>query len=195
MPQDFFPNVKLDVPKLRDILGTLYAANDAAERWDQALRIGRTALGFIDSESVETRDADVEMVLGLALVYLVRQRVVPTTRMRAAVEAYFVSQGWTAVRSRELMHGLERLPDKPSTIEEKLVADGEAWTRLGILGFTRTAVSTAAQGNALEQIVEAVHKNVHRRMFTRTAQSRSIALRDELRDMLQRLRKVFESEA
>jgi hypothetical protein len=194
MPQDFFPQVKLDIPKLRDLLGTLYIANDTSERWDHALRIGHTALGFIDSELAETRDADMEMVLGLALVYLVRQKVVPTLRMRAAVEAYFVSQGWTALRSRDLMHGLDRLPDKPSTLEEKLVADAEAWTRLGVLGIARACAAIGAQGGALEQIVETVHKNVHRRMFTRVAQSRSIALRDELRDFLQRLRKVFEQE-
>ena len=194
MPQDFFPQVKLDVPKLRDLLGALYAANDVSERWDQALRLGHTALGFISPDQAETRDADVEMVLGLALVYLVRQKVVPTLRMRAAVEAYFVSQGWTALRSRELMHGLDRLPDKPHTVEEKLVADAEAWTRLGVLGFARASATTGAQGTSLEQVVDSIHKSVHRRMFTRVAQSRSMALRDELRDLLQRLRKVFEEE-
>ena len=36
---------------------------------------------------------------GLALVYPVRLKVVPTLRVRASVEAYFVSQGWTALRS------------------------------------------------------------------------------------------------
>lgn len=194
MPQDFFPSLKLDVPKLRELLASLYTQNDPSERWDQALRVTRVALSLIEQESAETKDADIETVAGLALVFLVRHKILPTLRMRASVEAYFVSQGWTAVRSRQLMHGLERLPDKPQSIEEKIVADAEAWTRLGVLGFARMAASSGAANQPLEGVIDALHKNVHRRMYTRSAQSRSIALRDELRDMLLRLRKVFEEE-
>ena len=195
MPQDFFPQTKLDIPKLRDLLAGLYAANDPSERWDQAMRVTRVALGFFDAELTETKDADLDTVAGLGLVYLVRQKILPTLRMRASVEAYFVSQGWTAVRSRQLMHGLERLPDKPTSIEEKLVADADAWTRLGALGFARTATAAGAAGQTLDVAVEQLHKNVHRRMFTRVASSQSIALREELRDLMARLRKVFDDEA
>ncbi|MBC7794693.1 MAG: hypothetical protein H7Z43_13395 [Clostridia bacterium] len=194
MPQDFFPLATLDIPKLRELLAALYGQNDPSERWDQALRVTRVALGFIESEQAETKDVDIDTVAGLALVFLVRHKILPTLRMRASVEAYFVSQGWTAVRSRQLMQGLERLLDKPSSIEEKLVADAEAWTRLGVLGFARTSVTSGALGQQLETIAEQLHKNIHRRMFTRVAQSRSIALREELRDMLSRLRKVFDDE-
>lgn len=195
MSQEFFPQTKLDIPQLRDLLISLYNANDASERWDQALRVTRIALSFVQADSPETKDADVQVVAGLAMVYGVRQKVVPTTRVRASVEAYFVSQGWTAVRSRELMRALERLPDKPQTIEEKIVADAETITRLGVLGLARSAMAAGSAGQALSVIADAAQKNVHRRLFTRAGSNLAAVARDRLRDLAGELRKVVEDEA
>ncbi len=194
MAQDFFPQAKLDIPPLRDLLSGLYSSNDAAERWDQALRITRIALKLAEADAGDTKDADLGMVAGLALVYPVKQKVVPTTRVRASVEAYFVSQGWTAVRSRELMRGLERLPDKPQTVDEKLVADAESLTRLGVLGMVRASMSAGAGQHDLSSIADAANKNVHRRMFTRAGQIQAVAARDRLRDLAGELRKLVEEE-
>lgn len=194
MPQEFFQQAKLDVPRLRDLLGPLFATNDAAERWDQALRITRLALSFIDPAAADTREADPSVVAGLALVYPVRVKVVPTLRVRASVEAYFVSQGWTALRSRELMRGLERLPDKPQTVDEKIVADAENLTRLGVLGACRAAMAAGAAEQTLEQLAEQLNKNIHRRMFTRAGQTHGVTARDEVRDFATKLRKALEVE-
>lgn len=198
MSQDFFPDTKLDIPQLRDLLAGLYGANDASERWDQALRVARLALSFVTADSPETKDADIQMVAGLALVYGVRQKVVPTTRLRASIEGFFVSQGWTAVRSRELMRALERLPDKPQTIEEKIVADAEGITRLGVLGLVRAAMAAGTAqpaGQTLTAIADALQKSVHRRMFTRAGSNQAMAARERLRDLATELRQVIEGEA
>jgi hypothetical protein len=194
MSQDFYAQTKLDVPRLRDLLAALYGANDASERWDQGLRITRVALSFVQADAAETKDADVQMVAGLALVFPVRQKVVPTTRVRASVEAFFVSQGWTAVRSRELMRALERLPDKPQTIEEKIVADAETLTRLGVLGLVRSAMAAGAAQQTLTAIADTLQKNVHRRLFTRAGSNQAAAARDRLRDLAADLRKIVETE-
>ena len=195
MSQDFFQQTKLDVPQLRDLLISLYNANDASERWDQAVRVARAALSFVQADSAETKDADIQMVAGLALVYGVRQKVVPTTRVRASVEAFFVSQGWTAVRSRELMRALERLPDKPTTLEEKLVADAETLTRLGVLGLVRSAMAAGSGEQTLSSIADVVQKNAHRRMFTRAGSNAAMAARERLKELGAELRAVVEQEA
>ncbi len=194
MSQDSFPQTQLDVAQLRDLLITLYNGNDASERWDQALRVTRIALSFVQADSPETKDADIQMIAGLALVYGVRQKVVPTTRVRASIEGYFVSQGWTAVRSRELMRGLERLPDKPQTIEEKIVSDAETMTRLGVIGFARSAMAAGASGQTLASIADVAQKNVHRRLFTRVGSNQAAAARDRLREIAAELRKAVEEE-
>ncbi len=195
MSQDFYAQTKLDIPQLRDLLASLYGSNDASERWEQALRIARLALSFVEADSAETKDADIQMVAGLALVFHVRHKVVPTTRVRASVEAFFVSQGWTAVRSRELMRALERLPDKAQTIEEKLVADAESITRMGVLGLVRSAMAAGAAQQTVSSIADAVQKNAHRRLFTRVGSNRAMAARERLKELGGELRGVVEQEA
>jgi hypothetical protein len=95
------------------------------------------------------------------------------------------------------MRGLERLPDKPQTIEEKIVADAETLTRFGVLGLVRSAMAAGGApptGQTLTAIVDAIQKNLHRRVYTRAGSNQAMAARERLRDLATELRKMVEAE-
>lgn len=184
--------IRLDTAQLRELVAPLYHNVDVVSRWDYGERLARDALRWIDAADGDARDADADMVAALAHLYPVRTQIYPQLRTRTALEAFFVGQGWTTLRTRELMRGLEHLPDQPRSLEEKLVADAETLSRLGIYGFARAVALGPSAQQGLAQCVEALRKQLHRRLYTRLAQVESGPLRAELRDAIVALEKTLE---
>ena len=126
----------MDFTRLKQTVAKHYAARDAAHRWDHAERIAARALAWLDAAD-DGSDFDRDQVIALSYLMTLGQPVWQQVELRSAVEACFVEQGWTPLRTRELMRALERLPDKPKTDEERLVADADSMMRLPAFGLTR----------------------------------------------------------
>jgi hypothetical protein len=178
----------MDFTRLKQTLKKPYGELDPARRWDQAERIAATALAWADASE---EDVDRDLVEALAYLLTVRREVVPKLALRNAVETCFVEQGWTPLRIRALIRALERMPEKPETLEEKLVADADTLTCLGLLGLVRQVAMAAATGESLEALLARARRSLSRRTFTAVGHAQAVALRDELRDLLRTLEKAL----
>jgi hypothetical protein len=69
--------------------------------------------------------------------------------------------------------------------------------RFGVLGLVRSAMAAGGApptGQTLTAIVDAIQKNLHRRVYTRAGSNQAMAARERLRDLATELRKMVEAE-
>lgn len=167
-------------------LAPAYQRQEPGQRADQAERLARLALE-LGQEEAEGQALDHDQVAVLAALLPVGPSVLEDVALRGAVEASLIEQGWTPMRTRLLFRSLEQLPDKPKSLEERLVADADSLTRLGLLGFARALSSTGATGAELAASLQQMRKALSRRLHCRAGQKRAGALRDELRALMRSL--------
>ncbi len=177
---------------LEDKLAPLYRERDAANRWEQAERLTRRALAFADDASNDAAELDRDRLIALCYLLGVCEPILRDMAVRTTIEACFTEQGWTPLMFRQLIQSLERLPDRPRAIDEKLVADAHSALCLGALGFGRHLAAGAAAGLPFEQCLAAMQKDLGRRFYTKPGQVASKKLRDELRELATQLRKALE---
>lgn len=182
---------RMDFGPLRQVLGPLYLALDPAHREEHAQYLDKTAHQLLAREC-EPGSADSALVTALSYLLVARESVLRDVATRSSIEAFFVEAGWTAPRIRELFRALERLPDKPKSTEEKLVADAETLGRLGMRGFVRLLAMHAATGTSLPDVLGQLRQAPNRRVFTRSARKDAQPLRDELRELVKRWEQSLE---
>ena len=100
---------------------------------ERLLAIARRWLG--EPQTTGAADLGQEAVEALCLLLPVRDRLLGEFALKSRIEATFAESGWTPLRCRELLRSLERLPDKPRTDGEKIVADADSILGLGTLGL------------------------------------------------------------
>src|SRR5436190_1453256 len=119
----------MSLGRVPEIVLAYYAGNDPAHRQEFADRLAYRALQLADAESPGRVDLG---LLELLARLLPARDTLHHTKARGAVEAALVELGWTDPQLRDLWRALERLPDKPTTLEERLVADADTLLRLGL---------------------------------------------------------------
>ncbi|MEK7705717.1 MAG: hypothetical protein AAB426_12215 [Myxococcota bacterium] len=178
----------MDLGRLQQLLAPFARTLDAAHRTDHAARVRERACGWIESESLH--DAELALVQTLALLLPFRASL-QQTATRAAVEAVFVEAGWSAIKIRELFRALERLPDAPKSLEEKLVADADTIDRLGLIGLVRAMASAGASGQELGEALASLRKVLARRLYTPYGHRDATAAREALRGLLREIESAF----
>lgn len=178
--------------ELKEKLAPHFAKRNVAHRLPSAERAALHALGWLENAKEEV-DAIPDNVYALALLYPIADLVLPSHRVRTGIEAFFVSHGWTETRIRQVLRGADRLPDKPKSVEEKLVADADLVTRLGLFGLVRHVADGAAQGHEFDAIFDEAQRNLYRRAYTAPGQTEIVALKKKMRELLMELRTILES--
>ena len=178
--------------RLRSALIVTYKAAPPPQRLDHAERLERLALRWLQ-EDAHPDDFDAEAVSALCLMLPLRERLLAEFNLKSGAEAAFAESGWTAVRVREIMRSLERLPDKPKSSEEKWIADADTVLRLGLLGFARHASAAALAGENVGELGPRLRAALGRRLYTPQGHREAGPLREELRVLMERLEKAREA--
>ena len=181
-------------PRLRAALTALYKAAPPAARLDHAerlLAIARRWLG--EPQTTGAADLDQEAVEALCLLLPIRDRLLGEFALKSRIEATFAESGWTPLRCRELLRSLERLPDKPRTDGEKIVADADSILGLGTLGFVRHVSLASGEGLGLRDLPNRLRVALSRRLYTPQAHRDAPALREALRAQLEQLERALEA--
>ncbi|MEM6274056.1 MAG: hypothetical protein AAF735_02350 [Myxococcota bacterium] len=144
-------------------------------------------------EEAARHDVDADLLLAMAYLYSVREEVLTHHATRVGVEAWFVEQGWGNARIRGLMRSLERVPNDPKSIEEKLVSDADTVCCLGLLGFSRAMIGGGSLGLSMDEIIEQTRQTLYRRGYTAPGQAEIIPRKSKLRDLLEALRLDLEA--
>lgn len=170
---------------LKELAAPFYRKQNPALREDHPQRVIDLVTQW-QQEIDEPLDGD--LLLALATLYAVEEEIRATHRTRVGVEAWFVEQGWGNARIRGLMRALERLPDAPKSMEEKLVADADTALRLGLVGLSRALLAGGARQEELQVVLNAAQMDLYRRAYTAPGQATIVPLKARLRDLLEELR-------
>ncbi len=170
---------------LKELAAPFYRKQLPSLREDHADRIAALVTKW-QKEIEEPLDGD--LLLAMGTLYAVEKEIRSSHQTRVGVEAWFVEQGWGNARIRGLIRALERLPDTPKSMEEKLVADADTALRLGLLGLSRALLAAGAEQEELQVALNAAQKDLYRRAFTAPGQAEIIPLKARLRDLLEELR-------
>jgi hypothetical protein len=172
----------MSLGRMSQVLLPLYQTNDPAHRAEYAELLVAQALRYAEREAAPKLDEVEALARLLAARDTLRQ-----LKRRGPVEACLIELGWTDPRVRDLWRALDRLPDKPQSIEERLVADAHTVLHLGVGGLVRQAQQSGARGESPADCLKAVHKNLGRRLYTAAASGEAIPLKDELRALWTKL--------
>ncbi|MEO1173463.1 MAG: hypothetical protein AAFX94_15625 [Myxococcota bacterium] len=170
---------------LRDLVAPFYSKRGGDSRLDHAERVEAIVTRW---QKEQQEDLDEEVLIATAYLYAISEDILPHHATRVGVEAWFVEQGWGNARIRGLMRSIERLPDSPKSMEEKLVADADTVCRLGLLGLSRAMIVGGQRGESLPEVLLRVQQDLYRRAYTAPGQREIVPLKSRLRDLAEELR-------
>ncbi|MEL6543121.1 MAG: hypothetical protein AAFQ82_00745 [Myxococcota bacterium] len=175
----------MEIYELKELAAPFYRQKDPGTREDYPDRVIELVNEW--QESIE-EPLDVDLLIAMSTLYAVSEEIRSTHQSRVGVEAWFVEQGWGNARIRGLMRSLERLPDQPKSMEEKLVADADTALRLDLFGLARALLTGGAKDEKLPDVLDRVQKDLYRRAYTAPGQQRIVPKKARLRDLLEELR-------
>ncbi|MEM6532842.1 MAG: hypothetical protein AAF654_09460 [Myxococcota bacterium] len=172
---------------LRDLVAPFYSKRGGDCRFDHAERIE----GIVTRWQKEGQDElDEDLLIATAYLYAISEDILPFHTTRVGIEAWFVEQGWGNARIRGLMRSMERLPDQPKSMEEKLVADADTVCRLGLIGLTRAMLVGGQRGESIAEVLARVQQDLYRRAYTAPGQREIVPLKSRLKDLAEELRNL-----
>ena len=151
-------NLKEVIKKVKELLAQDHSGHD----FEHTNRVYKTSLKIAESY----KDADKEIISLISLLHDVDDEKIFKTKNNENARKILQSQNLDKTLINSIIAGINEISfsknkdKKPSTIEAKIVQDGDRLDAIGAIGIARTFAYGGAKGRSLESSIEHFHNKL-----------------------------------